>query len=86
MFKLFVKMSSKTEVTLEHFYIFNGTYAKKEGEASKLNLSIKYLHTKITKFLHTTYVQCKCVLVYFLHAGRKKDSLLLSRKRFRCSN
>lgn len=25
-------MTSKTEVTLEHFYIFNGTYAKKEGE------------------------------------------------------
>ncbi|XP_076756382.1 vacuolar fusion protein CCZ1 [Xylocopa sonorina] len=28
-------MSSKTEVTLEHFYIFNGCYAKKEGEAKK---------------------------------------------------
>ncbi|XP_071874696.1 vacuolar fusion protein CCZ1 isoform X1 [Bombus fervidus] len=28
-------MSSKTEVTLEHFYIFNGTYAKKEGEEEK---------------------------------------------------
>lgn len=36
-------MSSKTEVTLEHFYIFNGTYAKKEGEASKSNLTLKYL-------------------------------------------
>ncbi|CAK9826959.1 Vacuolar fusion protein CCZ1 homolog [Anthophora retusa] len=28
-------MSSKTEVTLEHFYIFNGMYAKKEGEEEK---------------------------------------------------
>ncbi|XP_043261343.1 vacuolar fusion protein CCZ1 homolog [Colletes gigas] len=28
-------MTSKTEVTLEHFYIFNGTYAKKEGEEEK---------------------------------------------------
>ncbi|XP_076167740.1 vacuolar fusion protein CCZ1 [Ptiloglossa arizonensis] len=28
-------MSIKTEVTLEHFYIFNGTYAKKEGEEEK---------------------------------------------------
>lgn len=28
------KMTSKLEITLEHFYIFNGTYAKKEGEAS----------------------------------------------------
>jgi len=27
-------MTSKSEITLEHFYIFNGTYAKKEGEAS----------------------------------------------------
>lgn len=34
-------MSSKTEVTIEHFYIFNGTYAKKEGEASKLNFYIE---------------------------------------------
>lgn len=25
-------MTSKSEITLEHFYIFNGTYAKKEGE------------------------------------------------------
>ncbi|XP_011503777.1 PREDICTED: vacuolar fusion protein CCZ1 homolog [Ceratosolen solmsi marchali] len=25
-------MSSKSEITLEHFYIFNNTYAKKEGE------------------------------------------------------
>ncbi|XP_066583435.1 vacuolar fusion protein CCZ1 homolog [Prorops nasuta] len=25
-------MSSKPDITLEHFYIFNGTYAKKEGE------------------------------------------------------
>lgn len=27
-------MSSKPEVTLEHFYIFNSTYAKKEGEVN----------------------------------------------------
>lgn len=27
-------MTSQSEVTLEHFYIFNGTYAKKEGEVS----------------------------------------------------
>lgn len=27
-------MTSKPEITLEHFYIFNGTYAKREGEAS----------------------------------------------------
>lgn len=27
-------MTSKPEITLEHFYIFNGTYAKKEGEVS----------------------------------------------------
>ncbi|XP_015173320.1 PREDICTED: vacuolar fusion protein CCZ1 homolog [Polistes dominula] len=28
-------MTSKPEITLEHFYIFNGTYAKKEGEEEK---------------------------------------------------
>jgi len=28
------RMTSKPEITLEHFYIFNGTYAKKEGEVS----------------------------------------------------
>ncbi|EFN69778.1 UPF0550 protein v1g238755 [Camponotus floridanus] len=28
-------MTSKSEVMLEHFYIFNGTYAKKEGEEEK---------------------------------------------------
>ncbi|XP_076651897.1 vacuolar fusion protein CCZ1 isoform X1 [Halictus rubicundus] len=34
-------MTSKTEATLEHFYIFNGTYAKKEGEEEK---KILYYH------------------------------------------
>ncbi|XP_015111487.1 vacuolar fusion protein CCZ1 homolog [Diachasma alloeum] len=28
-------MTSKPEITLDHFYIFNGTYAKKEGEEEK---------------------------------------------------
>lgn len=28
-------MTSKSEVMLEHFYIFNGTYAKKEGEVNR---------------------------------------------------
>ncbi|KAF7988978.1 hypothetical protein HCN44_007288 [Aphidius gifuensis] len=28
-------MTSKPEITLDHFYIFNGTYAKKEGDEDK---------------------------------------------------
>lgn len=41
-------MTSKTEVTLEHFYIFNGTYAKKEGEVSTRNSTVKYFRNHRT--------------------------------------
>ncbi|XP_012273187.1 vacuolar fusion protein CCZ1 homolog [Orussus abietinus] len=37
-------MTAKSDVTLEHFYIFNGTYAKKEGEEE--NKILYYYPTK----------------------------------------
>lgn len=38
-------MTSKTEITLEHFYIFNSTYAKKEGDEEK---KILYYYPVVT--------------------------------------
>lgn len=71
-------MTSKTEVTLEHFYIFNGTYAKKEGEASKKNLSTKkYLYVKklqiFTLYVRILYTLCTitCVCMFSMQEEKK---------------
>jgi len=71
------KMTSKSEITLEHFYIFNGTYAKKEGEVSRdMSKSNPFWLNK----LHVMWTY-----VFFL-SGRKENIVLLSGKGNRCSN
>jgi len=48
-------MTSKSEVMLEHFYIFNGTYAKKEGEVNT-NIYMKEIFFLIIEIYTILYI------------------------------
>lgn len=75
-------MTSKSEITLEHFYIFNGTYAKKEGEASMRRYVLQRIYFFLFFFFQLKYATVQ--RVYF--SGGEENIILLSGERFGRTN